>query len=146
MPRVLPCAAWVLASIGLPIATAIHSTSQCGIALASLRRSSHLTTFAQSDHYNIVDFHQDVARDVGHIRFSSKSGFSVRELSLTRANSLWYIARLVPGMESLDTTLATSLRALVAHMPDDDAPLPLVLPGTPTDPAPVVRAQPPDHV
>jgi hypothetical protein len=93
------------------------------------------------EHYNIVDSHHDVVQDVGHIHFSSKSGFSVRELSLTRANGLWYVARLVPGTESLDPTLAGSLRALVSRMPDNDAPV--VLPDAPTGPAPVLRVQHP---
>jgi hypothetical protein len=66
------------------------------------------------EHYNIVDSHHDVVQDVGHIRFSSKSGFSVT------------------GTESLDPTLAGSLRVLVAHMPDNDAPV--VLPDAPTGP------------
>jgi hypothetical protein len=93
------------------------------------------------EHYNIVDSHHDVVQDVGHIHFSSKSGFSVRELSLTRAYGLWYVARLVPGTESLDPTLAGSLRALVSRMPDNDAPV--VLPDAPTGPAPVLRVQHP---
>jgi hypothetical protein len=95
----------------------------------------------ESEYYNIVDSHHDVVQDVGYIRFSSKSGFSFRKLSLTRANGLWYVARLVPGTESLDPTLAGSLRALVARMPDNDAPV--VLPDAPTGPAPVLRVQQP---
>jgi hypothetical protein len=94
-----------------------------------------------SEHYTLVGAHHDVERDVGHIRCSSESGLSARELSLTRANGLWYIARLVPGMETLDTTLASSRRALVARMPEADAQV--VLPDAPTGPAPVLRVQHP---
>jgi hypothetical protein len=73
--RCLRCSPTLFGQRPLPghrsLATAIHSTSRCGTALASPRRSSHLTTFAASwEHYNIVDSHHDVVQDVGHIRFS----------------------------------------------------------------------------
>jgi hypothetical protein len=40
--------------------------------------------------------HHDVAIKVARLLFIRKFGLSVHELSLTRANGLWYIALLVP--------------------------------------------------
>ena len=143
MPQVLPYAVWAKASTGSPIAG--HGDPfdipmwYCPGVSETLISPDHVCR--ESEHYNIVDSHHDVVQDVGHIRFSSKSGFSVRELSLTRANGLWYVARLVPGTSSLDPTLAGSLRALFARMPDTDAPV--VLPDAPTGPAPVLRVSNP---
>jgi hypothetical protein len=43
----------------------------------------------ESTQYTIVDSHHDVASNVGHLRFSSPSSLSTRELPLIRANGLW---------------------------------------------------------
>jgi hypothetical protein len=92
----------------------------------------------ESPHYTVVDSHHDVATDVGHLRFSSKSGLSTLQLSLTRANGLWYIARIVPGTESLDAPIAGTLGALAAHIHEGDA-----IADVPPDPAPVLHAMRP---
>jgi hypothetical protein len=79
--------------------------------------SGQLSVCRESTHYTIADSHHDVTHDAGHLRLSRKSYLSVRELSLTRSNGLWYNTCLVPaGTESLAAKVTGTLRALGAHM------------------------------
>ena len=80
MPQVLPDAFWAKASTGSPIAG--HGDPfdipmwYCPGVSETLISPDHVCR--ELEHYNIIDSHHDVVQDVGHIRFSSKSGFSVR--------------------------------------------------------------------
>lgn len=67
----------------------------------------------ESTHYAIVDSHTTS-------RMTSDTPVLAARVTSLLASSLWYIARLVPGMESLDTMVASTLCALNASVSEGD--------------------------